>query len=468
MPDDGRFVPSPAAPPHDAHAERAVLGAVLLDPSCFPDAAAIVTAEDFYQPAHGVIFTAIGAVLGRGAPLDIVTLKSELESRNRLNAIGGMQYLGDLTDYIPTIAHLETHARIVHGWSRVRAAMDVSRTFLAAVQAGGAPADLLSDFARNAGAAAELREDAKPLPIRSFLAEVFENLERGSAARGVTGVPSGFPALDALTTGFHGGELIILAARPGVGKSALAGAIQRNAAAHTNDPALLFSLEMPGRENASRLLAAEAGVPAALLRAVQVSRDQMGALMRAADVLSALPIVTDQSAKVTPAQIAARARRLQRTQGLSLVVVDYLQLVTAEHQSDSREREVSEMSRAFKLMAKELNVPVVLLSQLNRKCEERADKRPMLSDLRESGAIEQDADTVLFVYRDEMYRKDSPDKGIAEVIVAKQRNGPCDTARLAWRAPTVQFATLATGAPGDARGAGDAYDDFPRGADDGY
>jgi replicative DNA helicase len=435
-------------PPHDLDAERAVLGGILLDGTGYATVSPLVAATDFYHPAHAVIFEAIQSVASRGDPIDVVTLAAELRSRERLNTVGGPQYLGELTDTIPTIAHIEQHGRIVADLAQVRRMIAAAHEITARGYGERGTADQFLDFAAaRVFEIAQKRSKSSLVPLDQAIQEAFERIET-TLQRGarITGIESGFRDLDTLTAGLHPGQLIIVAARPAMGKTSIVLNITAHSAQTSGKPVLFFSLEMPRVELANRMMCAEARVDQTRLRTNLLTQDDMTALTSAASKLFNLPIYIDDSGDLTLLDLRAKARRKKNEQDLSLIVIDYLQLMKASREGmDSREREISEISRGLKALAKELEVPIIALSQLNRSPETRPgkDRRPQLSDLRESGAIEQDADVVMFIYRDEVYNRDSEDKGIAEIIVAKQRNGPTETVRLRFVRELTKFENLA-------------------------
>ncbi len=435
-------------PPHDLDAERAVLGGILLDNSAMATVESTVTAADFYHPAHGVIYEAIQAISARREPVDIVTLAAELRARERLNTVGGAQYLGELTDTIPTIAHIESHARIVADQAGVRKMIEVAHEIVARGYGDHGTADeFLDSAAAKVFEVAQKRSKSTLVPIEQVILEAFERIEN-TLVRGarISGTETGFRDLDTLTSGMHGGQLIIIAARPAMGKTSFVLNITSAAAETSKKPVLLFSLEMPRIELANRLMCADARIDQSRLRSNLLTQDDVTALTASANKLHSLPIYIDDSGDLTLLELRAKARRIKSERDMSLIIIDYLQLMKASRERmDSREREISEISRGLKGLAKELDVPIIALSQLNRGCETRPgkDKRPMLADLRESGAIEQDADVVMFIYRDEVYNRDTEDKGIAEIIIAKQRNGPTDTIRLRFVRELTKFENLA-------------------------
>jgi replicative DNA helicase len=435
-------------PPNDLEAERAVLGSILLDNVAFANVEGILAASDFYHPAHGVLYEAMQAIAGRREPVDVVTLAAELRARERLNTVGGAQYLGELTDTIPTVAHVESHARIVADLAGVRKMIEVAHEIIGRGYGERGNAEAFLDYAASkVFEVAQKRAKSTLVPLDQVILEAFERLEHtlNHGAR-TSGTETGFRDLDALTAGMHGGQLIIIAARPAMGKTSLVLNLAMNAAVSSMKPVLVFSLEMPRIELANRLMCAEARVDQSRLRTNLLTQDEVTALTSAANKLHALPMYIDDSGDLTLLELRSKARRIKNDRDMSLIIIDYLQLMKASRDKmESREREISEISRGLKALAKELDVPIIALSQLNRACETRPgkDKRPMLADLRESGAIEQDADVVMFIYRDEVYNRDTDDKGIAELIIAKQRNGPTDTVRLRFIRELTKFENLA-------------------------
>ena len=435
-------------PPHDLDAEKAVIGGVLLDNSALDTVEAIVTPPDFYHPSHAVIFESIQALKSRGEPVDVVTLSAELRARERLNTVGGAQYLGELTDTIPTIAHIEQHARIVADLAQVRRMIAAAHEITARGYGDRGAADAFLDFAAaKVFEIAQKRSKSSLIELHQAIQEAFERIEK-TLERGarITGTETGFRDLDTLTAGMHPGQLIIIAARPAMGKTSLVLNLTTHSAITSQKPVLFFSLEMPRVELANRMMCAEARVDQSRLRSNMLTQDDMTSLTAAASKLFQLPVYIDDSGDLTLLELRAKSRRIKAEKDLSLIVIDYLQLMKASRDGmDSREREISEISRGLKALAKELEVPIIALSQLNRSPETRSgkDTRPQLSDLRESGAIEQDADVVMFIYRDEVYNKDTEDRGIAELIIAKQRNGPTDTVRLRFVRELTKFENLA-------------------------
>ncbi len=459
--------------PYDEAAERAVLAAILLDNASLVAVRPLVNPEDFHVPALATIYQCFCDMGARGDVIDIVTASNELRSIERLNTVGGPQFLGSLTDEIPTVAHVESHARIVADFAAARRFITASMETVTDGFNGG-PVDAFIDRAMVRLAEAAKRPDqGQTVLLEDSIIESFARIETALlGGQRILGVPTGFRDYDALTAGMHGGQLIVIAARPAMGKTSLVLNIATHAASVTGRPVLFFSLEMPRIELTNRLLCSEAGVDLLRLRTGTLSQDDVNGLTRAANALHKLPILINDLADQTPAEMRAIALRVaaRHRKPPACIIIDYLQLMRFTRARyggpESREREVAEISKALKGIAKELDVPVIALAQLNRDCEKRPGKnrRPMLADLRESGSIEQDADVVSFIYRDEVYNRDSPDKGIAEIILAKQRNGPTDTVRLRFLKSFTRFENLASAPAYDMGGANDLDGDFGSGS----
>jgi replicative DNA helicase len=430
-------------PPHSIEAEESILSAILLDNSTLLDVLEILSADHFYRTAHQKIFTAISELFSKSEPVDLVTVTSMLRDQNQLEEIGGAAFLARIVDTVPSAINVQHYARIVRDKSSLRRLIAKANEITQHCYDDGGDLDQVLDFAE--GAVFEISEDKHQAafhPISKIIESNIDALEVRQGNRAlVTGVPTGFTQLDHKTSGFQGSDLIILAARPSMGKTALALNIARNAAVESNVPVAIFSLEMSKESLSERLLCAEARVDSGRLRGGFLNPEDWNSITEAASALSEAPIYIDDSPDISATSIRTKSRRLKMDKELGLIIIDYLQLMRGRPGIERRDLEISEISRALKLLAKELNVPVVALSQLNRKLEERSDKRPQLSDLRESGALEQDADVVAFIYRDEVYNKDenNPTKGTAELIIAKQRNGPTGTVPLTFLAKHTRF-----------------------------
>jgi len=432
-------------PPHDLQAEESLLGAMLLSRDAIVDAVDICTEADFYKPAHGHVFEAVCSLYSQGEPADPVTVADELRRAGLLEATGGPAGLVSLQANTPAITNAPRYARIVEELAILRRLIGVAGEI--AEMAYSVPDDVSAAVDRAEARVFEVaqrRARDTVAPLRDLLESTLDHLEalyeRGEA---VTGVPTGFTDLDDRLSGLQPSNLIIVGARPSTGKTAFALNLAAHAATAANQPVLLFSLEMSHHEIAQRLLCAEARVDATRMRNGRLLESDWPKIQHAIGRLGEAPIFVDDNPNVTLLDIRGRARRLKSREGLALVVIDYLQLMSGRGRAENRQVEVSEISRGLKILARELQVPVVALSQLSRNVEMRADKRPVLADLRESGSLEQDADVVMFLYRDELYNPESPDRGTAEVIVAKHRNGPTGVARLAFLEHYTRFANMA-------------------------
>jgi replicative DNA helicase len=431
-------------PPHSLEAEVSVLGSCLISKDAVVTALDLLKPDDFYRNAHRVVFEAVHALATANEPVDAVTVTEWLARHTRLEEVGGAAALYDLTDQVPTAANAAYYARIVRDRALLRRLIDAGARV---TQLGYEPTDdALQTVDRAESIVYELAQTGNNgdfTPLNELLTESFERLELLSKERSeVTGLATGFDDLDRLTAGLQRQNLVIIAARPSMGKSGLALGIAEYVAIDTRKPVLLFSLEMSRTELVNRMLSSQARVDSGRLRTGRLDDPHWRALGEALGRMSDAPLYIDDTPSITLLEIRAKARRLKQRVGLDLVVVDYLQLMSSSKRSDNRVQEVAEFSRGLKMLAKELDIPVVALSQLSRQPESRTDKRPMLSDLRESGSIEQDADIVGFIYRDEVYDADSPDKGTAELIIAKHRNGAVGKVQLAFLAHYAKFANL--------------------------
>jgi replicative DNA helicase len=434
-------------PPSHVEAERSVLAACLLSRDAFLEVAELLRAEDFYRPRHGKIFETIQKVDEQGEPVDLVTLSDALESSGELDKVGGLEYLSELFTAVPTAANARYWAKIVNRKAVLRSLIEVTNEAQRTAFEDSEDLDVILDDAEKG--IFQLSQNRSQVPyygIKDVVLESFEQIEKLFDQKElVTGVPSGFKDLDKLTSGFHESELIILAARPAMGKTSFVLNMMTNAAIHAEPahPVLFCSLEMSRHQLAMRLLCSEARVEGHKLRTGHLSEQDWPNLTMAAGQLSEAPIFIDDAAGLNLPQIRSKARRAKAEHDIGMLIIDYLQLMEVGKAVESRTQEISQISRALKSLARELQIPVVALSQLSRQVEGRQDKRPMLSDLRESGAIEQDADVVLFLYRDEYYNRNSEERGVAELIIGKQRSGPIGTVKLAFREQFTQFRDLA-------------------------
>lgn len=430
-----------------------MLGGILLDDQLFDRVNDIIEPDDFYSEANARIYEAMVELASKGSPIDSVTLRSRLESSGKLSAVGGDEYLIGLTDVIPALANITHHAEIVREKSTVRRLILACHEIAARGYGDYGEAERFLDEAESKIFAVARASGGTPYePLRESLLRTFQDLMRAAERKQrVTGLSTGFERLDRMTSGMHPGDLIIIAGRPGMGKTSFALNVCIHAAAVKNEDgtpttAAIFSLEMPKEQLARRMLTSEARVDAGKVRTGMLTRDDWTDLTAAAGQLSELPIYIDDKPGISVMELRGKARRLKAEAGLGLIVVDYLQLMRASGRVDSREQEISEISRSLKGLAKELSIPIIALSQLNRGVETRGtkDKRPQLSDLRESGAIEQDADTIIFIYREEVYNRDDPSaQGIAELIIGKQRNGPTGIVKCKFFREYTRFDNLA-------------------------
>lgn len=456
------LVELPTAPlrgaPHSIDAEQSVLGGLMLDNAAWDQIADKVCAEDFYRPEHRLIFSAIFALSEDSTPFDVVTLSEWLESRSQLEPVGGLAYLGDLAKNTPSAANIAAYAGIVRERAILRGLIRVGTDIAnnAYNPLGRNASALLDDAERLVFELAEARSRGGMrgfVPVRELLVEVVDRIDAlFHRDNPITGVASGFTDLDDRTSGLQPGDLVIVAGRPSMGKTAFAMNIVEHAAIRDRLVAAVFSMEMPAEQLTMRMLASLGRIDQHKIRTGKLDDDDWPRLTSAVSILNDTRIFVDDSPALTPMDLRARCRRLKREQGLGLVVVDYLQLMQVPGTRENRATEISEISRSLKALAKELRVPVVALSQLNRGLEQRQDKRPVMSDLRESGAIEQDADVILFIYRDEVYNEESPNKGVAEIIIGKQRNGPIGKVNLTFLGQYTRFenhaaATLAASYP---------------------
>lgn len=434
-------------PPQNIEAEQSMLSAILIDNNALLDVIELLSPEDFYKTAHQKIFSAIIDLFDRGEPIDLVTLANHLNEKGNLEKIGGASYLARLVDAVPLAVNAQHYAKIIHDKAALRRLIENSNAIAKRCFKDEGDVDDVIDFAEaSIFEISEKKSKQSFYPLSKLILRNIETLEEKQGNRSlVTGIPMGFTRLDNLTSGLQNSDLIILAARPSMGKTALALNIARNAAVETNIPVAIFSLEMSKEQLSLRMLCSEARLDSSRLKGGFFSMEDWRRVTDAAGVLSESPIYIDDTPSLSAMEIRAKARRLKMDKNLGLIIIDYLQLMQARGTAERRDLEISEISRALKALAKELNLPVLALSQLNRMLEQRNDKRPRLSDLRESGALEQDADVVAFIYRDEIYNPDqnNPKKGIADIILAKQRNGPTGEAALTFLANYTRFENIA-------------------------
>ncbi|MHB8908839.1 MAG: replicative DNA helicase [Syntrophales bacterium] len=434
-------------PPQNIEAEQSVLGGILLDNLALNTVLELLETSDFYSEAHRKIFSSIIDLSDRNEPCDLITLSNILKDQKRIEQVGGTAYLASLVDNVSSAVNIGYYAKIIKEKSILRRLIGTATEILNKTYDSTMDVDSVLDEAEHA--IFEISENkVRPsfYPMRDIIKDSFKAIERLYANKElVTGVSTGFDKIDDMTSGLQRSDLIIIAGRPSMGKTAFALNIAQHAALELGIPVAVFSLEMSKEQLATRMLAAEARVDSQRLRKGFLGETDWPKLTTAAGRLSEAPIYIDDTPAITVIEMKAKSRRLKAEAGLGLIVLDYLQLMRGSMYKDSREQEISEISRSLKGLAKELSVPVIALSQLNRKVEDRTSRRPQMADLRESGAIEQDADVIAFIYRDEVYNRsdDNPEKGIAEIIIGKQRNGPTGTIKLAFQEKYTRFENLA-------------------------
>jgi len=431
-------------PPHDVDAEQAILGSMLTDKDAVIAALEVLKEDAFYREDNKLIFGAISNLYLRNEPIDIITVKAELVEMGDLEKAGGIEYLAELPLKVPTTANVERYVKIVEEKYILRNLISTSNELIALGYDETEEVDSIMDVAeRRIFDLAQKKNSKGYTSMKDVLVDSFTELEKLYNMKGnLAGLPTGFTDLDTKLAGLHNSDLIIVAARPAMGKSAFAINIAANVAVQSNVPVAIFNLEMSKEQIGNRILCSEAMVDSNKIRTGQIDDEDWTKLAGTIGRLSDAPIYIDDTPGITITEIRAKCRKLKLERDIGLVVIDYLQLISGSGKAGSREQEISEISRSLKILAKELNIPVIALSQLSRGAEKREDKRPMLSDLRESGAIEQDADIVMFLYRDDYYNEDSDKKNVAEVIVAKQRSGSTGTVELAWLPSYTKFGNL--------------------------
>jgi replicative DNA helicase len=441
--------PTAPVPPQNLEAEESVLGAMMLSPGAIGAVSEVLDASDFYRESHAIIYRAALALYAKGEPVDAITLVDELEERGELEAAGGRVRIHELAALVPASANAGHYARIVREMATLRGLIRAGGEIAhLGWERPGETTDLVDRAEQVVFDLSQSRVSSEFSHIEELLKDSFERITAlYEAGADVTGTPSGFRDLDRLTSGFQPGNLIIVAARPSMGKSGLGLCMAANLAVRAEVPTALFTLEMSKAEVTQRLMCSEAKVESQRLRTGKLGADDWPRLTAACDRLAKAPIYVDDQGSITMMEIRSKARRLKsREPSLGLIIVDYLQLMTSGSNVESRVQEVSQISRSLKVLARDLDVPILAMSQLSRAVEQRHDKRPILSDLRESGSIEQDADLVMFIYRDEYYNDESDQQGIAEVHLAKHRNGPTDTVKLSFLKRYAKFADLAPAA----------------------
>ena len=432
--------------PHSIEAEQSVVGAMLMDKDAILTAAEIVSGQDFYQTAYGVIFDSMVELFNEGKPVDLVTLQERLKEKDVTPEIASLEFVRDLVSAVPTSANVKYYAQIVADKSMLRKLIKLNDEISNTCYAGKESLEaILETTEKSMFQLLQQRNTGEYVPIRQVVLNALDRIEKASKSKGtVTGIPTGFIDLDYKLSGLQPSDLILVAARPSMGKTAFVLNIAQYVAFKKDRATAIFSLEMSKEQLVNRLFSLESQVDAQALRTGNMKDSDWEKLIEGAGIIGKSKLIIDDTPGISVSELRSKCRKYKLEHGLDLIIIDYLQLMTGSvgKRSESRQQEISEISRSLKGLARELNVPVIALSQLSRAVESRPDKRPMLSDLRESGAIEQDADVVMFIYRDEYYNKDSEYKKQAEIIIAKQRNGPVGTVHLAWLGEYTKFANL--------------------------
>jgi len=431
-------------PPHNIEAEQSVLGSIMIDEDAISVAVELLRPEDFYRKDHASIYESVLDLYNDNKPVDLITIKNVIDEKGLLDKMGGIDYLSKLIDILPTSARIKHYANIVHEKAMLRKIIKMSDKIMGLGYEGKEDIEMILDSAeKDIFNLNQNRNTEDFSSIRDVLMETFEQIEKVyNSDEDVTGVSTGFVELDHKTSGFQRSDLLLLAARPSMGKTAIALNLVQHVGVKDKIPVAIFSLEMSKAQLINRMLSAEAMVDAQKLRTGNLDQNDWVSITKAMGPLSEAPIYIDDTPGITVHEMRTKCRKLKMEKGLGLIMIDYLQLMSGSGKIESRQQEISEISRSLKGIARELDVPVLALSQLSRACESRADHRPMLSDLRESGAIEQDADVVMFLYRDEYYHPDTEKKNQGELIIAKQRNGPTGTIDLIWLGQYARFANM--------------------------
>jgi len=442
-------------PPHSIDAEQSVLGGLLLDNRAWESVSEVLEDTDFYSHKHRNIYRAIKSLVDQEQPIDVVTVSEELEELGTLNEVGGIAYLGELADMTPSTANSGAYGVIVKERSQQRRLIEAASeiTLQAYEPEGKNSLDILSDAEQKIAQIAEgNRKEGGPVIVGPLLKSTLDQLdELFNKPEGLSGITSGFTEIDNRTSGFQKADMVVVAGRPSMGKTTYAMNLVENALIATKRPCIVFSMEMPSESIVMRMLSSIGKIDQTRIRSGKLIEDDWPKLSSAVNILKDLPLYIDDTPALTPQDMRARCRKVYRENDndIGLVMVDYMQLMQVSGPSEGRSQEISEISRSMKAIAKEFSCPIIALSQLNRSLEQRPNKRPVMSDLRESGAIEQDADIIAFIYRDEVYNEDTPDKGIAEIITGKHRNGPIGTDRLAFVGKYTRFENLAAGYEGN-------------------
>ena len=432
--------------PHSIEAEQSVIGSMLMDKEAIIAASEIVTARDFYQQQYGIMFETMVELFNEGKPVDLVTLQDRLKEKDVPPEVSSLDFVRDIITTVPTSANVKSYANIVREKAVLRRLIKVNEEIANTCYAGKEPLEqILASTEKSVFDLLQSRSSGEFVPIRQVALNVLEKIEAASKTQGtVTGIPTGFIDLDYKTSGMQPSDFVLIAARPSMGKTAFVLNLVDHVAVRKGLPCMIFSLEMSKEQLVNRMLAMESNVDSQKLRTGNLTDSDWDAIVEGIGVIGNSKLVIDDTPGISITELRSKCRKMKLEQGLSMIIIDYLQLMSGSggKSSESRQQEISEISRSLKALAREMNAPVVALSQLSRACETRTDHRPMLSDLRESGAIEQDADVVMFLYRDDYYHKDTDMPNIAEVIIAKQRNGPIGTVNLLWQPEFTKFVNL--------------------------
>ncbi len=430
--------------PHSMEAEQSVIGSMIMDSEAITVASGIISGEDFYSRQYGILFETMVEMSEAGQPIDLVTLQNCLREKDVPPEISSLEFVRELLAMVPTSANIKYYAEIVYEKALLRRLIHLNEEIANTCYAGKESLEfILEDTEKRMFQLLQRRDSGDFVPIRQVVMNAMDRIESASRNKGsVTGIPTGFTDLDYRTAGMQPSDLVLIAARPSMGKTAFVLNIAQYVAFKKNLPVVMFSLEMSKEQLMNRLFSLESSVDAQKLRTGQLNDQDWERLIESAGIIGKSKLMIDDTPGISVTELRSKCRKLKLEQGISMVIIDYLQLMSGSGRTDSRQQEISDISRALKSIARELNVPVLALSQLSRAVEQRPDHRPMLSDLRESGAIEQDADVVMFIYRDEYYNHDTERRGVSEIIIAKQRNGPIGTVELAWLPEYTKFANL--------------------------
>lgn len=428
--------------PHSIEAEKAVIGSMIMDADAIAAASEIITGDDFYQRQYGLLFDAMVELAGEGKPVDLVTLQENLKMKDVPEELCSIEFISELVNQVPTSANIRHYAQTVYEKAALRRLIKASEEIENVCYTNKEPLDdVLEMTEKKMFDLLQRRSTDEFVPIKDVVLSVINKIEASAKHKGtVTGISTGFYDLDYKTSGLQPSDLILIAARPSMGKTAFVLNLAQYIAVRNKVPTAIFSLEMSKDQLVNRILSMESKVDSQSMRTGNLQGADWEKLVESAGIISESPLMIDDTPGISIADLRSKCRKFKLEQGLGLVIIDYLQLMTGGRHSESRQQEISEISRSLKALAREINAPVIALSQLSRACEQRPDHRPMLSDLRESGAIEQDADVVMFIYRDDYYNKDTDKKGISEIIIAKQRNGPIGTVELVWLPNYTKFA----------------------------